>query len=162
MITVAEVMHRGARTCAPTDSLKEAAKIMWEEDCGAVPVVGTDGRLAGMVTDRDICMAAYLRDQPLAECTVADVMATAPIVTRPGEPVDKAEAAMSDHRIRRLPVVSADGQITGILSLNDLALAARRSADRQKEKGLTSAAIVATLAAISEHRTHRASDTRQT
>ena len=146
---VAEVMTQTVRTCAPSDTLSAAAQIMWEHDCGSVPVVRDDGHIIGMITDRDICMAAYLRGQRLDECVVRDVMAAPAISCRPGDPIDKAEAAMREHRVRRMPVIDESDRITGILSLNDLVLAmppAAHARDRQPEM------LVSTLAAISQHR----------
>src|SRR4051812_31561741 len=60
-----EIMTRNVRGISPDETLGTAAQIMWENDCGAVPVVETDGRLVGIVTDRDICMAAHLQGAPL-------------------------------------------------------------------------------------------------
>ena len=149
-MNVAELMQQDVRTCAASDSLAVPAQIMWERDCGSVPVVGDGGELRGMITDRDICMAAYLRGKPLHECTVAEVMSRPAIASRPNDTLQKAEDTMRDNRIRRLPVVDENGHLTGILSLNDLALAARPGGPRPKDLG--SETIASTLAAICQHR----------
>jgi CBS domain-containing protein len=146
---VAEVMTQNARTCSPTDPLHVAVQIMWEQDCGSVPVVREDGHVIGMITDRDICMATYLRGQRLDECVVRDVMAAPAITCRPSDPIDKAESAMRAHRVRRVAVIDENDRVTGIVSLNDLVLAVPR-ADTQR--GRRPESVVNTLAAICEHR----------
>lgn len=151
---VAEVMTQAVRTCAPTDTLRAAAQIMWEQDCGAVPVVREDGHVMGMITDRDICMAALLRGERLEQCVVRDVMAAPAVACRPADPLDKAEESMRHHRVRRLPVIDENDCVTGIVSLNDLVLAVPR-ADNQR--GRAPEALVSTMAAICQHR-HPAPD----
>jgi CBS domain-containing protein len=143
-------MKGNVRTCTPADSLQVPAQIMWEQDCGSVPVIADDGKLVGMITDRDICMAAYLRHQPLHECAVADVMSRPAVASRPSDPVEKAETTMREKRIRRLPVIEADGHLVGILSLNDIILASRHG---QRSRDLAPEAVVSTMAAICQHRT---------
>lgn len=147
---VAELMQRNVRSCAPSDTLKVAAQIMWEQDCGSVPIVDPAGQLVGMITDRDICMAAYLRSQRLDECLVGDIMSRPVVAARPSDPIEKAETAMRDSRVRRLPVIDESGHLTGILSLNDLALASRP--DPQSQKALAPEVVTSTLAAICQHR----------
>jgi len=144
---VAEVMTQEVCTCLSTDPLYTAAQIMWERDCGSVPVVREDGHVVGMITDRDICMATYLRGQRQDECVVRDVM-TAPAVTcRPSDSIDKAESAMREHRVRRVAVIDESDRVTGILSLNDLVLCAPPD-----HRGKRPEALVGTLSAISQHR----------
>jgi CBS domain-containing protein len=109
---ISELMQHDVRTCTAGVSLAVPARIMWEHDCGSVPVMGEDGQLTGMITDRDICMAAYLRGQPLHECTVADVMSRPAIATHANDTLAKAEDTMRDNRIRRLPVVDESGRLT--------------------------------------------------
>jgi len=147
---VAELMTQQARSCLPTESLTAAARIMWESDCGAVPIVDQSGLLVGVITDRDLCMAAYLRGQRLDECLIGDVMSRSPVVCRPSDGVEKAETAMREHQVRRLPVVDENGRLSGILSMNDLLLAARQGQQRRKE--VPSEEIMSTLATISQHR----------
>ena len=65
------LMTAGARTCSLIDSLNLAAQIMWENDCGCVPVVDDDGRAIAMITDRDICMAAYTQGKLLKDMPVS-------------------------------------------------------------------------------------------
>jgi Mg/Co/Ni transporter MgtE len=67
---VRDLMTTAVRSCTTGDNLQRAAQIMWESDCGVVPVVDRDGRLVGMITDRDICMAAYTQGKPLSHIGV--------------------------------------------------------------------------------------------
>jgi CBS domain-containing protein len=105
--------------------MAEAARIMWEHDCGIVPVVDAEGRPVGIVTDRDLCMAAYTRNEPLSRMPVRDVMAREIHCCRTDDDESAVHAAMRAYQVRRLPVVDADGRLQGIVSLNDLALRRR-------------------------------------
>lgn len=147
---IADVMTTPARSCAPTDNLDTAAEIMWHEDCGCVPVTDADRRAVGMITDRDICMAAHLEGRPLRACTVESVMAREVQVCHPEDPIAAAAGLMGRHRLRRLAVVDGDGHLVGIVSLNDLALATGES--RSGNGGLSREAVAETLAEISRHR----------
>jgi CBS domain-containing protein len=150
MKTVSDMMTLEVKSCAPGDTLSAAARIMWERDCGVVPVVDQDGRLAGLITDRDICMAAYLRGQRLEECLVGDVMSRPAVTCRPDETIERAEASMREHQIRRLPIVDESGRLCGILSMNDLVLATPAEGQRRGE--IRPETVVSTLAGISRHR----------
>ncbi len=74
-----------------------------------------------MVTDRDVCMAAYTRDRKLSEIEVRTAMATAPFSCRPTDSVESALKTMEAHHLRRLPVVDQSGRLVGLLSLTDVA-----------------------------------------
>ncbi len=125
---VKEVMVSSVVTCSPNDDLNRAAQIMWENDCGIVPVVEADDYLVGIITDRDTCMAAYTQGLPLHAIRVGDVMSRNVKVCRPDEDASVISASMRSLRVRRLPVVNALGRLVGIVSLSDLAR--RAAADR--------------------------------
>jgi CBS domain-containing protein len=118
---VRDAMTRSVVTCRADDRLNRAAQLMWEADCGAVPIVDDDGRLIGMLTDRDICMAAYTRGLPLAELSVTSAMSTALHSCKPGDSLRSLMDAMAKHQVRRVPVVDEAGQLVGIVSLADIA-----------------------------------------
>ncbi len=147
---IRNLMTQNPRTCNPTDNLDVAARHMWEADCGALPIVDEAGKLVGIVTDRDICMAAYTQGRPLRDILVAVAMARQVITCRPDDDIDVAEASMRRVQIRRLPVVSAQGQLVGILSLNDLARETQH--DGSHEGPPKSADVAETLATICEPR----------
>ena len=71
------VMSKDVASCVPSETLNEAARIMWERDCGIVPVVESreSGKVVGVITDRDICIAAYTRGRPLAQIPIDEAMA---------------------------------------------------------------------------------------
>jgi CBS domain-containing protein len=93
---------------------------MWESDCGCVPVVDAGGKAIAMITDRDICMAAFTQDKPLSQIPVSIAASRTLAAVREDDTVEAAEAVMRAHRVRRVPVVDADGRVTGVLSVNDL------------------------------------------
>jgi CBS domain-containing protein len=131
-MNVEQLMTKVVWTCTAGDSLREAARIMWERDCGCVPVVESDGsgRVVGIVTDRDICMAAYLEGRPLDDLLVGDAMARVLRTCRPGDSLGEAEGLMRAAHVRRLPVVDDAGHLLGVLSLADIARAAGLAAER--------------------------------
>jgi len=128
-------------------TLDVAARLMWEFDCGIIPLLSDDGRLAGVLTDRDICMAAYTQGKPLSAIPAARAMAKQVISVHAEDTVEAAEHLMGDNQIRRLPVIDNAGRPVGVVSLNDLARltarAKRSTADRE---------LVQTMAAVCEPR----------
>jgi CBS domain-containing protein len=125
--------------------MTRAAQIMWEADCGCVPVVDDDGKPIAVVTDRDLCMAAYTRGQSLSSMSVSTAASRRLISVRQDAEIATAEHLMREYRVRRLPVVSSDGRLVGILSVNDLA---RRVQDGRPRNDLSSEGVVMTLAEI--------------
>lgn len=117
---VDERMTKNVRCCNTGDSLAEAARLLWEHDCGCAPVVDDEGQLLGIVTDRDICMAAYTTGRGLHELHVADIMARNLATARPQESLHQAELIMRARGVRRLPVVDERHRVVGMLSCNDL------------------------------------------
>lgn len=112
---VKDVMSAEVRTCSPNNDLGRAAQIMWEGDCGIVPVVEPDDYLVGVVTDRDACMAAYTQGRTLAAVRTGDVMSRQLRTLRPEEDAEAAGAAMGKLRVRRLPVVDGLGRLVELL-----------------------------------------------
>jgi CBS domain-containing protein len=121
-VTVGQVMTRDVASCAPEATLAEAARIMWDRDCGFVPVTDVaGGRLRGVVTDRDACMASLTQGRALCDLPVRSAMSTKVVSVGEGEPLVRAHALMREHQIRRLPVVDGGARLVGVLSLNDVA-----------------------------------------
>jgi CBS-domain-containing membrane protein len=148
---VSELMIRNVRTCVPDNNLNRAAQLMWEGDCGVVPVIGADGAVVGMVTDRDICMAAYTKGKMLSAIRVGDVMANQVSTCSLDSTLETAMSIMKEIRVRRLPVVDAQGKLAGILSLNDLAIEARKQT-RGGGRDLDANQVTDTLGIICDHR----------
>jgi len=143
VMQIAEVMTPGPITCAPDTTVAEAAHLMWEGDCGVLPVV-RDRELIGVVTDRDLFIALATRDAKPSELTVGSVSRPVPVTCTPRDDVHQAMSKMKSARVRRLPVVEKDGTLVGIVSMNDLLLAAA------PETAL-GGRVVDTLQTISEH-----------
>jgi CBS domain-containing protein len=144
---VSDVMNHPAVTCPVDAALDAAARLMWEFDCGMVLAVDDAGRLAGVITDRDICLAAYMHRKPLHLVPLAKTMVKPAISVHADDEVLAAEGLMRDNHVRRLPVIDGVGRPVGLISVDDLAQMAVREhrigADRD---------LVETLAAVSRPR----------
>jgi CBS-domain-containing membrane protein len=124
---------------------------MWENDCGCVPITDPVRRVVGMLTDRDVCMAAYTQGRPLAEMAVASAMSHTVVACRVGDSVATAERLMREKRVRRLAVVGTNGRLAGVLSLSDIASRARRRQPRgENQTELSLEDVGDTLGAICE------------
>lgn len=144
---VKELMTPNAEAIWLTESLSDAAKLMWENDCGVLPVIKDGRKVIGMITDRDICMAVAMRDTNPSCISVEEVMTGQVYSVNPEDDIDRALQAMRDHKIRRLPVVNPQGELEGILSMNDIMLKANgAAADPLKYKD-----VVKTYQAICQH-----------
>lgn len=115
-----ELCTRRTDTCRPDQSLAEAARILWEEDRGAVPVLDEFDKVVGIITDRDICMAACVRSVKSSDVRVHEAMTRRVHVCREEDSIEDAMATMALHQVRRLPVISPDGRLVGILSAHDV------------------------------------------
>jgi CBS domain-containing protein len=122
---ISDVMTPNPRTVERNDDIQIAARIMREEDTGAVPVVDK-GRVVGMVTDRDIVVRAVADGD--FDCTVADIASDDVICATPDMSTTAGAALMGEHQVRRLPVVDENDQLVGIVSLGDLAVKEGRDA----------------------------------
>ena len=116
---VQDVMTPNPRTVSPEDPIQLAAQIMRDEDTGVVPVV-EDGRVTGVITDRDIAIRAVAEGD--FECTVDDIVSDDVICATPEMSTAEAAELMAEHQIRRLPVVDEGENLVGIVSIGDLAV----------------------------------------
>ena len=139
---VAALFHRTVTSCTHRDTLDEAAALLWRHDIGCLPVLDDDGRLIGMITDRDIAMAAFLQGAPLRSITVSSVMSKEVATCTSEDDIDTVVQTLITRRIRRIPVVDAAGRLIGILSLNDIA----RAATAQELSAASVASVLAALA----------------
>ena len=147
---VSELMTEDVKTCYQHDSLNRAAQLMWENDCGAVAVVDSELKVIGMLTDRDICMAAYTQGVALGGASVGSAMSCDVHVCTPSDNITSAVEAMREHQIRRLPVVDKAEKLVGILSMSDIAREADRlRASKSKKRPFKDSEIIETLSAIS-------------
>lgn len=120
-------------TAAPGATVRQVAELMCERNVGSVVLVGEDGELAGVVTDRDLTVRALAEGRDTGDR--ADAHASSPVITgTPGMDVEEAAGLMVGHGVRRLPILDG-GRLTGILTLDDLAV---RTGDIELTHQLTS------------------------
>jgi CBS domain-containing protein len=147
---VEKIMSHQLTTCAPQDSLEHAASLMWNSDCGCLPVVSGPGSggVAGVITDRDICMAALFQGRALRDIRVEEAMAKTVLTCRASDEIEVAQRKMQNEQIRRLPVLNNEGELIGILSVADIARESARLQFGQKHE-IPASEVTATLARIS-------------
>ena len=132
---VSEAMTREVRVATPGQSIRDVAKIMDEINAGSVPV-GDNDRLVGMITDRDIAIRAVAQGKG-PDTPVREVMSSEKVLyCYEDEEVDSVAKNMSQHQVRRLPVVNRDKRLVGIISFGDVAQKEARSAGKAA-KGVT-------------------------
>jgi CBS domain-containing protein len=146
---IEQLMTKNVGTCLAEDVLSVPARIMWERDCGCVPVVASDGsgRVVGMLTDRDICMAALMQAGKLEDLRVAGAMCTEIRSCKPSSSLREAEQLMCQAQLRRLPVVDEADQLLGLISLADIA-AKTVGAPGASKKSIPRREVADTLVAI--------------
>jgi len=116
---VSECMSRDVQVCSPKATIREAADLMQTIDSGILPVA-TKERMVGMITDRDIAVRAVARGLG-PDTPVADVMSEEVLYVFDDEEIDEVADNMAEQQVRRMPVVSRDKQLVGIISLGDIA-----------------------------------------
>jgi len=141
---VAELMTENPVCVELTQPLSEAARLMWECDCGALPVIDEQQEVRGMLTDRDVCMATWLQRSAPQELMVAGVMSERLYYCLPTATLSAAEGLMRTKQVRRIPILSVDRHLIGILSLADIVKATGVSRDA----GLLASEVTLTLADI--------------
>jgi CBS domain-containing protein len=139
---VRDLMTSKVRSCRLETNLAEVGKEMWEGDCGALPVVNDEGRVTGIITDRDIAIALATRGRPAGEVAVREVTGDRAQTCLADDDATVALETMKAYKVRRLPVVDADGHLRGVLSLNDVVTHAGAASPTE---------VVRTLASICEH-----------
>ena len=144
---IKEIMSHPVITCASAAMADEAARLMWENDCGIVPIVNDDGHLAGVITDRDICMAAYTQGMPLSAIPVTSAMAGEVVAAHVDDSVESVESLMRTSQVRRVPILDHNDRVSGIVAMNDLARLAARAHRNGVDREL-----VKTMAAVCKPR----------
>jgi CBS domain-containing protein len=123
---IRDVMTENPTTCEPKSSIVDCAKVMAREDVGPIPIV-EGNRVVGLVTDRDIVVRAVAEGRDIKQTTVGDIASKDLITVTPDDDFNRALELMSQHQVRRIPVVEGD-QLVGIISQADVA----RAADEEK------------------------------
>ncbi len=145
-VKVRDVMVANASFCRPEFNLAEVAAIMWNERCGALPVVNDAGDVTSMITDRDVCIALGTRNIKASDVAVKDLSPARYFACAPGEDVHSALKTMASQAVRRLPVVDEAGKLAGVLSIDDVILHSRADSE------INFTEIVTTLKAIYAYR----------
>jgi CBS domain-containing protein len=148
---VKDVMTENVKFCRPDTNLAEATAIMWEYDCGALPVVVERKETVGIITDRDIAIAVGTRHIPAWAIPVGEVMSKELYSVSPEDDIHAALKLICKDRVRRLPVINTEGALEGILCLSDIALHAEHPTGK-KTPELNYEDVVSALKAICEHR----------
>jgi CBS domain-containing protein len=143
---VSELMTKNVVTCRSDQPLHHAAQVMWDHDCGCVPVVDDSDRLQGMITDRDVCMAALMQGKSLSEIPIASAMSRTIQTCSSNDDVEKAAELMRMRQVRRIPVIDGQGRVAGVLSLGDIA----RALASGTTHGVTTPTVARTLFDISQ------------
>jgi|SRR6185369_8950359 len=146
---VKEIMTPDPKAIWLTESLADAAQLMWENDCGVLPVIKDGRKVVGLITDRDICMATAVRQANPTGISVEEVMTGEVYSVNSEEDVAQALQTMQEHKIRRLPVLNSTGELEGILSMNDIVLKASEANGKAAQIGFGD--IVRTYQAICQH-----------
>jgi CBS domain-containing protein len=117
---VRDVMTPSAFCCKPDTNIGAAVELLWSHNCGMLPVVGKDGKLIGIVTDRDICIAMGTRNRLPVDLTVGEIATKQVFTCKPDDEIHEAMGTMAEKQVRRLPVVDDRGVPQGILSMDDI------------------------------------------
>lgn len=117
---VRDVMTSDVVTCAPSASLSDVARVMWERDCGVVPIVDASDCVVGVLTDRDLCMASFTQGRALTDITAGSVLSGSVYSCSPDDSISRCGELMRRHRVRRLVVLDADEALAGIVALADI------------------------------------------
>jgi CBS domain-containing protein len=147
MMTTKDVMTSNVKSCGADADLATVAKIMWDCDCGTVPVVNEERKVTGMITDRDICIAAATRSTAPANIRVREVISGPVHACFSEDDVSTVLKTMKERRVRRLPVLDRQERLVGIVSINDLVA----RADRHSGANVPVDEFLATLKSICGH-----------
>lgn len=145
---IEDVMTRRVVAARADTDLSHIARLMWDNDCGAVPVVDAEDKVVGILTDRDVCMGANFSGRALRELKAASTMASDLATCLPGDSVTAVAKLMGAKKVRRVPVTDESGRLVGLVSVGDLLGAAARA--KSKEKKELQAALLMALTAICE------------
>jgi CBS domain-containing protein len=143
---VETLMTSAPLVCRRDSTLADVARLMWQGDCGIVPVADEKGRVIGVVTDRDICVAAWSKNRAPSAIRVRELPRRDVVACRPDDDARTALDLMQEHAVRRLPVTGPDGILKGILSINDVVLAAGH------DTGVTASDVLETFKEVCAHR----------
>jgi len=150
---VNDVMVHEVACCSPQTSLQDIAMMMWNNDCGAIPLVDDQEHPVGIITDRDIAMGAALQSKPLWEINAGDISSHRELYCcGPDESIAKALQLMEAHEVRRLPVVNQYNQLCGMVSMGDIvSFTGAETAPKTGDKKISSKETMEFLRHVSAH-----------
>lgn len=148
---VKDIMMGTPYYCQLETNLGSATELMWNANCGFLPVESADGKVIGVITDRDICIALGTRNRPAGEITVAEVLTGKLYSCSPDDDIHMALQTLKEATVRRLPVVAQNGTLVGVLSMDDILLRTEPSSVG-KEPELSSDEVVRTFRSIRQRR----------
>ena len=148
---VQDVMMGMPYYCQFDSNLGSATELMWVGNCGFLPVMGMNGKIAGVVTDRDICIALGTRNRLPGDVIVGEVMSNRLFACSPDDDVHVALRTIEEGGVRRLPVIVENGTLVGVISMDDLLLKAE-AAGIGKQRELSTEEVVKTYRAINQRR----------
>lgn len=119
--------------CRLEDDLSKVIGVMREMNCGIVPITDAENRLAGIITDRDICLAPAIQDRRISDIKAEEIISAKVVSCAPEDKIETALKKMRKYQIKRLPVVDKDNKIVGILSVTDALLSAGKDKDLKKQ-----------------------------
>jgi CBS domain-containing protein len=117
---VKQLMTKNVSSCRPDNNLAELAEVMWKQRCGALPILDGSGRIMGVITDRDICIALGTRNIKASDVLARDVSGPGYFRCRPDDDARDALRTMATQGVGRLPVVDEAANLVGIISIDDI------------------------------------------
>jgi CBS domain-containing protein len=133
-VKVSSIMMRTPAACNARTNLGAAVEILWHRNCGMLPVTNDEGKVTGVVTDRDLCIALGTRNHLPGEVTLGEVVTGKMFWCKPDDDVHAALNTMAREKVRRLPVINGEGKLVGILSMDDVVVHAEaRSLTKKPE-----------------------------
>ncbi len=143
-----DVMRTPVVCCREADSLNTAAQLMWEHDLGVLVVVDEHQTPVSIITDRDICMAAYTQGVALWGSSVASAMARRVVTCGEETPVSQLRERMMELQLRRIPVTDANGRVAGIVGLTDLLDESQAELPKARKRGSSGPELLKVFAGI--------------
>jgi predicted transcriptional regulator len=147
---VKQLMTKNVNWCRPENNLAELAEMMWNQRCGALPILDNSGSVIGIITDRDICIALGTRNIKASDVLAREVSPPRYFSCHPDDEARDALRTMATEEVGRLPVVDEAGQLAGIISIDDIIFRAGGG-----RSDLSDREIIDTLASIREERIHQ-------
>ncbi len=144
-----DVMTSPALHCSVRSTLNDAARLMWENNLGAIVVVDDEMYPVGMITDRDISMAAYTQGVPLYHALITSAMSKSVTVAKTTTSVDELREMMAEARVRRVPVVDETNRLCGMVGLSDILAEALAPVPKERKRGTSAAMLVQLMDAVS-------------